>query len=400
VTDLRLGRLDGIALLRSLRAELPDAQVVVVTAFGSLDTAVEAIRAGAFDYVSKPFRMEEICATVRRALEAHSDGAAPGPDADADTARILGRSAAMTSVFTAIARVASLKTSVLIQGETGTGKELVARAIHEAGARSDGPYVTVNCASLPEGVLESELFGHVKGAFTGAAADRKGLFEAADGGTILLDEIGDMPLGVQAKLLRVLESGEVRPVGSTDARTVDVRVLAATHRDLLRAVADGTFRQDLLFRLNAVTIPIPPLRERAGDVRLLTTHFLRHHARAAGRPHAPEVTPAALARMEAYAWPGNVRELSHVIERAIALGPGPRLDVADLPPHMHTETGRAAEPPSSERLDDVEKAHILAVLKNTGGNRARAAAILGIDRKTLYRKLLRYGLQERDEPEA
>jgi len=284
--------------------------------------------------------------------------------------------------------VARLKTSVLVLGETGTGKELVARAIHEASGRA-GAYLTVNCASLPEGLLEAELFGHLRGAFTGATADRKGLFEAATGGTILLDEIGDMPLAVQAKLLRVLESGEVRRLGSPTPRTVDVRVVAATHRDLDRCVGEGTFRQDLYFRLNGLTIPVPPLRERASDLPLLTGHFLARHARAAGRP-APALTDAAAAALARHPWPGNVRELSHVLERAVALARGPRLDVEDLPLRLRDAPGEAGPAPQS--LDEVEKAHILAVLRSVRGNRGRAAAILGIDRKTLYRKLLRYGV--------
>jgi DNA-binding NtrC family response regulator len=234
----------------------------------------------------------------------------------------------------------------------------------------------------------------VKGAFTGASADRKGLFEAADGGTILLDEIGDMPIAVQAKLLRVLESGEVRPVGSTRAKTVDTRVLASTHRELERAVEEGQFRQDLFYRLNAVTIPIPPLRDRLPDLPLLVDHLLKRHARAAGRA-ITSLTPDAADKLEEYSWPGNVRELSHVLERSVALARGPEIDVDDLPPHLVSAPGPEAAP-SSQSLGEVAKAHILAVLGSVGGNRGRAAAILGIDRKTLYRKLLRYGIAEGD----
>jgi len=398
ITDLRLSGMDGLTLLREAKATDSSVQVIVMTAFGSLESAVDAIRRGAFDYVSKPFRLDEMCKMVGRALEAVT--AASPPDTQEGPPReesLLGRSPGMTEVFTAIARIAPLKTSVLIQGETGTGKELVARAIHDASSRAEEPYVTVNCASLPEGLLESELFGHKKGAFTGASADREGLFEAADGGTLLLDEIGDMPLSVQAKLLRVLESGEVRRVGATRARTVDVRVLAATHQDLAVAVQREAFREDLYYRLNAVTIALPPLRERPEDVPLLVEHFLARHARRAKRP-GRGVTPRARALLMAYAWPGNVRELSHVIERAVALARGPLIDAEDLPVHLREEGYRPMPGPQPQTLDEVEKAHILAVLGSVGGNRGRAAAILGIDRKTLYRKLLRYGLGEEPAP--
>jgi len=390
VTDLRLAEMDGLALLREVKAVDPTTQVIVMTAFGSLETAVDAIRGGAFDYVSKPFRMEEMCATVNRALEARAAEAQPSIEEGETETAVIGRSAAMTAVFTAVARVASLKTLVLIEGETGTGKELIARAIHDAGSRASGPYVVVNCASLPEGLLESELFGHIRGAFTGANTDRKGLFEAATGGTILLDEIGDMPLAVQAKLLRVLESGEVRPVGATAPRTVDARVVAATHRDLARSVEEGSFRQDLYFRLNAVTITVPPLRERPEDLPALSEHFLKRHARNAGRT-IRGLTQEARAVLGRHAWPGNVRELSHVLERSVALVKGPMIDVDDLPAHLRGAPAQSMAP-ASQTLEEVEKAHVIAVLKSAGGNRGRAAAILGIDRKTLYRKLLRYGL--------
>jgi DNA-binding NtrC family response regulator len=303
----------------------------------------------------------------------------------------------MTRVYKAIAHVAPLMTSVLIQGETGTGKELVARAIHDAGGRSQGPYVAINCPSLPEGLLESELFGHVRGAFTGASADRPGLFEAAHEGTILLDEIGDMPLAVQAKLLRVLETSEVRRVGSSSVQRVDVRVLAATNRDLERAARSGEFREDLLYRLNAVTIHVPPLRERREDIPLLVQHFLRQFA--GGSPRGvPQVSEV----VRRHSWPGNVRELAHVIERAVALSRGMRIEAEDLPSVIRHGADRRSEVPANslQTLDEVERAHILSVLKSVAGVRRRAAAILGIDRKTLYRKLLRYGLVEEHDEES
>ena len=395
ITDLRMEAMDGIELMRRLHALDSRTQTIVVTAFGSLDTAIGAIQAGAFDYLSKPFAMDEVRQLVRRAVQARHEAGEVTIERREDERQIVGRSAAMTEVFKSIARVAPLRVSVLIQGETGTGKELIARAVHDASDRSEGPYVAINCPSLPEGLLESELFGHVRGAFTGATQDRPGLFETAEGGSILLDEIGDLPLAVQAKLLRTLETREVRRVGSTDVRKVDVRVLAATHRDLRRAVAEGAFREDLLYRLNAVTIRVPPLRERTEDVPALVAHFLQRHAQSAGRP-APRFAPAAMAALERYPWPGNVRELSHVIERMVALAKGPQIEFEDLPSVVRHGTARRAEAIQTglQTLHDVERAHILAVLQSVGGVRQRAAAILGIDRKTLYRKLLRYGLAE------
>ena len=399
VTDLRLDGEDGIDLMRDLRRADPTLQAIVVTAFGSLEAAVDAIQSGAFDYLSKPFTMEEMSRMVRRALEARRDGGGATVEHGRRERQMIGRSAAITEVYKAIARVAPSRASVLIHGETGTGKELVARAIHDASPRAAGPYVAVNCPSLPEGLLESELFGHVRGAFTGATEDRAGLFETADGGTLLLDEIGDMPLAVQAKLLRVLETNEVRRVGSSTTREVDVRVVAATHRDLERAVRDGSFRGDLLYRLNTVTIDVPPLRARPEDIPQLVEHFVRLF----GARHDTQVrgvSPRALAALERYPWPGNVRELAHVIERALALARGAAIDECDLPAIViHAGEHKTESAPSSlQTLEEVERAHILSVLKSVGGVRRRAAAILGIDRKTLYRKLLAYGIPA-DDPE-
>jgi DNA-binding NtrC family response regulator len=400
VTDLRLDGMSGIELMGALRERDPSVQAIVVTAFGSLETAVEAIHAGAFDYMSKPFRMEEVCRMVQRALQAQKAAEEVSIERGENRRTMIGRSDAMTRVYKAIARVAPLTTSVLIQGETGTGKELVARAIHDAGPRAVGPYVAVNCPSLPEGLLESELFGHVRGAFTGATTDRPGLFEAAGGGTILLDEIGDMPLPVQAKLLRVLETGHVRRVGSSSETSVDVRVVAATNRDLERCARKGEFREDLLYRLNAVTIRVPALRERSEDIPLLVDHFLQLFAGAAERG-VPAMGASALEALFTYPWPGNVRELAHVIERAIALSRGTRIEEDDLPSVIRFGVDRRSDaaPASLQTLEDVERAHILSVLKSVGGVRRRAAAILGIDRKTLYRKLLRFGLAEGDPEE-
>ena len=390
VTDVRMGGVDGVELVRRLRAGDPRVQVIVVTAFGSLTTAVDAIRAGAFDYLSKPFGMDEMRDAVKRGLEAWHADARPSADMPPTRRELLGRSPSMTQVFKDVARVATLRSAVLVRGETGTGKELVARAIHDASDRADGPYVTVSCPSLPEGLLESELFGHVRGAFTGAAGEHRGLVRAAEGGTLLLDEIGDMPLAIQAKLLRVLETREVRSVGASSSEAVDVRVVAATHRDLETCVDAGSFRQDLLYRLNTITITLPPLRERIEDLELLADHFLTMHAAAVGGRRA-ELSRQALAAMRAYGWPGNVRELSHTLERASALATGPRIEVSDLPAQIRTPGATLPTLPP-QRLADVERAHILSILDSVGGKRSRAASLLGIDRKTLYRKLIRYGL--------
>ncbi|MDA1194600.1 MAG: sigma-54 dependent transcriptional regulator [Planctomycetota bacterium] len=400
VTDVRMDGIDGIELMRRLKGKDPALQTIVVTAFGSLETAVEAIQSGAFDYLSKPFAMEEVSRMVRRALESRRTTGGASIERGAGARRMVGRSASITEVYKAVARVAPLNVAVLIRGETGAGKELVARAIHDAGPRAGGPYVAINCPSLPEGLLESELFGHVRGSFTGATHDRAGLFEAAEGGTILLDEIGDMPPPLQAKLLRVLETSEVRRVGSSSSRRVDARVLAATHFDLDRAVRDGAFREDLLYRLNAVTIEVPPLRERREDIPLLIDHFLDVFAQEAGKP-APHLPSSVIQALTAYSWPGNVRELAHVIERAVAMARGPSIDLEDLPSVVRHGGGRRDSPETALRtLDDVEKAHILSVLKSVDGGRRRAADILGIDRKTLYRKLQKYGLPLEPESET
>ena len=398
VTDLRLDGRDGIALLEEIHGIDRGIQVIVVTAFGSLDTAVRAIQAGAFDYLGKPFAMDEIRRLVLSAVEARRETTEVIEHPEAQGAEIIGRSPVMMELFKSVAYVAPMQASVLVLGETGTGKDLIARAIHDASGRSAGPYVAINCPSLPEGLLESELFGHVRGAFTGATQQRAGLFEAADGGTILLDEIGDLPLAVQAKLLRTLETRQVRRVGSSSEIAVDVRVIAATHRDLRDAVRRGTFREDLLYRLDGVTLQVPPLRERTGDVAHLVEHFRIRHATAAGKP-PPSFAPRALEALETYPWPGNVRELSHVVERTVVLARGAQIAWEDLPSVVRHGTSRRAEAIQTglETLDEVERAHILAVLDRVGGVRSRAAAVLGIDRKTLYRKLLRYGLAEEAE---
>jgi DNA-binding NtrC family response regulator len=393
VSDIRMAEVDGLAVTEAFAREAPDTPVILVTAFGNVDGAVEAIRRGAFDYVSKPYDVDAVQLTAARALEQRRL---------AEENRVLrrqlrdkyrlenavGRSEAMLQVFKTAARVAASGATVLILGESGTGKELVARAIHQASPRAAGPFVPVDCGAIAEGVLESELFGHVRGAFTGAQSARRGLFEEASGGTLFLDEVGDVGPGLQARLLRALQEGTIRRVGANDAIPVDVRVVAATNRDLEAAVKAGRFREDLYYRLNVVTIRIPPLRDRREDVPLLAEHFAAKH----GRGEGAAISPAARALLQAYDWPGNVRELENVIARALALNPSGVVVPADLPDRIH---GGPAEPvrglplPAGFRpsLDELGRRYAALVLAECGGNKTRAAEVLGIDRKTLYRIL-------------
>jgi len=379
ISDLRMPGMGGDELLTQLRASRPELNVVVITAFGSIESAIEMVKAGAYDYLTKPFGSDELLLTVQRAMQesrlrrevsrlARGENGVPG---------LIGASRAMRDVAARIVRVAPSPLPVLITGESGTGKELVARAVHQASGR--GPLVAVNCAALPLDLLESELFGHQRGAFSGAVRDKPGLFEAAHGGTLFLDEIGDLPLALQPKLLRALESGEIRRLGSTTPQLVDTRVLAATNKDLSEEVRTGRFRQDLFWRLNVLSIRVPALRERVADIPLLVEHF------AAGRP----VSAEAMARLTAHPWPGNVRELRNAIERALAMRTGDSIDARDLA-ELSTETTGGLLAGSIEQqvpLRELERSYILMVLENVRGNKSRAAEILGLDRKTLYRKL-------------
>jgi DNA-binding NtrC family response regulator len=387
ITDLIMPGKRGHELLAEVRRLRPESSVIVITAFGSIDSAIELVKQGAFDYLTKPFGTEEFLHTVSRALAesrigreaaAQARSAAPPPPG------FVGASPAMQEVFRLIARAAGSPHTVLITGESGTGKELVARALH-TGSRRD-PFVAANCAAIPETLLDSELFGHERGAFTGADRDRPGLFEAADGGTLFLDEIGELPTALQPKLLRAIELGEIRRVGASRARMVDVRLVVATNRDLELEVTAGRFRQDLFWRLNVLHIPVPPLRERPTDIPPLVHHFL------GGRT----ISADALALLGAYPWPGNVRELRNAIERATTLTPTGEIRVSDLPPRIR-EAGRSAAlvADASRRqatLRDLEREYVLEILRQVGGNKSRAADILGLDRKTLYRKLDEYGV--------
>ena len=387
ITDLKMPRVSGLDLVKHVRENFPDMEVMIITGYASIESAVESVRAGAEDYLAKPFTDEELLDAVRRALrkldQRRAANGAPAEEARAAYG-LWGESRAMQPVLRAIPRAAASTATVLITGESGTGKELVARAIHYSGPRASAPFMPVNCGGIPEGLLESTLFGHVKGAFTGAATSRAGLFHAADTGTVFLDEVGDTSPAMQAKLLRTLEDGEVRMVGSDRAQKVDVRILAATNRDLGELVRKGKFREDLYFRLNVIAIDLPPLRARGDDLFLLIRRFVEMLAAEQGRPR-PRFSDEALRVLAAYHWPGNVRELENVVQRLLVMTEGEVVGVSDLPSLMRFS------PLGEERLDrplaEVEADYIRKVLDSVGGNRTRAAHILGIDRKTLRRKL-------------
>ena len=400
ITDLKLNaRLDGIDILRAVREVSPSTPVIIVTGFGELEKAVEAVREGAFDFVSKPFNISELKGLVERAL--HKSPSAPVPVGVSDTMppALLGRTPAMTTVYKQIAHAASADAPVLIIGESGTGKELVARAIHQHGNRSGRPFVPINCGALTETLLESELFGHIKGSFTGAVADSKGVFQTAHTGTVFLDEVGEMSPALQVKLLRVLQEGEVRAVGTSRPVKVDVRIVAATNVDVERAVNDGKFRQDLFYRLGVVIINLPPLRERRDDIPLLIERFLKAACAKAGKQ--VELTRGAIEALAGHHWPGNVRELENLVERLVVFSRGNRVDVGDLPP---TVTPRA---PAIEKrlfddlptLEEIERRYLLHVLEQVGNNRTRAAEVMGIDRRTLYRMAERFGIPLAEQPD-
>ncbi len=396
ITDLVMHEVDGMDILRHTREADPSTEVIMVTGHGTIETAVQAIRHGAYDYITKPLNVSELRDRVAKALEHRRlVRRASQLDERFGFEGIIGRSSAMERVIRVARQIAPTDTTVLIEGESGTGKELVAKAIHLNSQRRDGNFVALNCAALSEGILESELFGHEKGAFTGAMTSRKGRFEHADGGTLFLDEVGDMPMATQIKLLRVLEDGEIVRVGSNEPRRVDVRLLSATNRKLSDLVADGTFREDLYFRLKVVRIELPPLRERREDVAPLVEHYLPRLAEARAR-NVTGLAPEALRALQAYDWPGNVRELVNVLETMVVLAEKPVLDVDDLPPEVHPEGAPPPAPADAVQpgisLEDAERVLVEQTLEMTGGNRQQAADILGIGQRTLYRKIKQYGL--------
>ena len=401
ISDINLNASEtGLDILKAVKARNPAAQVVLISAFGTLDTAIAAVRAGAFDYISKPFNIGEVKATVERAL-ARSAEPPPLPVGEGESAPpagIIGRSAGMLTVYKQIAYAADSWAPVLVTGESGTGKELIARAIHRHSRRSSRPFVAVNCGALVETLLESELFGHVRGSFTGAVTDHKGVFEQAHGGSVFLDEIGDTTPALQVKLLRVLQEGEVRPVGSTRTVHVEGRIIAATNVDLDRAVAEHRFRQDLFYRLSVIVIQMPPLRDRRSDIPLMIDQFL--HASSVRRGRAVTMSAAAVNALVNYDWPGNVRELENTIERLVVFSRG-EIDVGDLPPAViAAPTLREQLFEGLPTLDELERRYLLHVLQSVGGNRSRAAETLGIDRRTLYRMAERFGIDLKDEPQG
>src|SRR5438876_236663 len=401
LTDLKLPRTNGIELLKLAQELHPEVAVVVLTQYGTIESAVEVTRMGAADYVTKPFRIEELRSRlerVARAVELQQENrllreqlrARPG------FGGLIGVSMKMERVYKMIEKVSQHEYPVLILGESGTGKELVARSIHFSGPRKDRPFAPVDCSALVPTLIESELFGYVKGAFTGAMQAKQGLLEAAQGGTLFLDEIGDLPVDLQAKLLRVLQEREVKLVGSTERRQINVRIIAATNRDLETAIRSGAFRQDLYFRLNVVQVKLPPLRDRKSDIPILVTAFLEKFS----DPQGPvrTISEDAMRRLMAYDWPGNVRELENAIERAVALGSGPVLHVADLPSNLqYPTTERAPEKDEILPLEELERRAILRTLRETGGDKLSAARMLGIGKTTLYRKLKQYHLEQAEQ---
>jgi len=403
VTDLRMPGIDGIEGLRRFKAKVPDIPVILVTAFATVDTAVEAMKAGAFDYLTKPFEPEELEIVVARAVEharirrenARLRSALSG---EFTIRGIVGRSQAMKDVVSILERIAPSDVPILVEGESGTGKDLLARAAHAMSSRATGPYVALNMSAIPENLAEAELFGHEKGAFTGAEQARAGFFAEAEGGTLFLDEVGLLPPALQPKLLRVLQDGEYIPVGSRKARKANVRVIAATNEDLARSVKAGRFREDLWFRLRVVPVRLPPLRERREDVPLLVEHFVKKHAaRLARAPLSPDAD--AMKALLDHPWPGNIRELEHAIERGLLLARGDAITLADLPPELSppADAGPAAEGRYRRARDAWERRFFEDLLREAGGSVGKAAELAGLHRSTLYEKLTRFGLVEKDE---
>lgn len=400
--DIRMPDMDGREFLRQAISNGVTTPIVMMTAYGAIDTAVACMQEGAYDFISKPFKRDEIVIVLKKAeererLKEENRNLRAEVSGKSSFYGLVGRNPAMLAIYDQIQRVANLKTTVLIQGESGTGKELVARAVHNSGCRNNKPFVAINCGALPESLLEGELFGHTKGAFTGASSDKPGLFEQADGGTLFLDEVGEMPLALQVKLLRVLQEGEVRRIGAISSSQVDVRVVSATARDLQVEVAAGRFREDLFFRLNVFLLQIPPLRERIDDIPLLVQLLIRDCTARIGRETSPKVEPEALRRLMAYHWPGNVRELENAIERALVLCDGDKfaehclLDgSADkvVPQSSMDENLSIKQAERSMEIDLIRKA-----LERTGGNRTHAAKILEISHRALLYKLKEYALE-------
>ena len=412
LTDLRMPHVDGMTLLRAVLDRWPDLPVVVLTAHGTVDTAVEAVKLGAFDFISKPYDNTELAKVIAKAVSTRTlDLAEPSRPTATDETRdgrygLIGTSSAMQTVFDIIDKVAATPSTVLITGESGTGKELVARALHTRSQRAHAPYIRVNCAAIPDTLIESELFGYEKGAFTGATTDKPGRFELADGGTLFLDEIGEITTEMQVKLLRAIQESEFERVGGVKTKRVDVRLITATNRDLAAAVAAGHFREDLFYRLNVVPVRLPPLRERTGDIALLVKHMLRKYSVRLNKP-VTGMTDAAIDRLCAYPWPGNIRELENVLERTVLFCDGDRITDRDLPPELApaADAGHTIPPGLPEGITQlkeavklttrrIEQEMIERALVETGGNVTHTAKQLGISRKSLQTKMKEFGLRE------
>lgn len=399
ITDLRMPDVDGFDLIRDVKATRAAPHIVMITAFGSIETAIKAVKLGAYDYITKPFELEELILVADKALRdrrlhLHIEHLQREVEGKYRFGNIVGESAAMQAVLNLVTRIATSEASILVTGESGTGKELVARAIHYNSGRAAKPFVAVNLAALPAQLIESELFGHKKGSFTDAHSDRPGLFREANGGTLFLDEIGELALELQAKLLRVLQEQEIRPIGATNIEKVDVRVVAATNRDLEHMKSEGTFREDLYYRLNVIDVRLPPLRNRVDDILPIAEHLLRLHGSKCTPPRTIRLAPEAHRILLGYRWPGNVRELQNVIERGIALCHGDTITPEDLPQQVHHRQDSDYLSVAVARqlsMSELERDYITQVLDHEGGNKTRAAQHLGLDRKTLYRKLEEYG---------
>ncbi len=405
ITDHKMKDIDGLMFLRKVQCDYPGIVSIMMTAFGSIETAIEAMKSGAYHYIVKPFKNEELSLLVKRAgekvyLKQENATLKRELNKSFTLESIVGKSPAITSVFELIKIVASASANVLITGESGSGKELVARALHNGGPRKNKQFIPINCTAIPEHLLESELFGHVKGSFTGAIADKKGLFEEANGGTLFLDEIGDMSLPLQTKILRVLQDRQIRPVGGNSMKNVDVRIIAATHRDLKIMVKDGKFRDDLFYRLNVVPIRVPPLRERIEDIPILVESFIKKFA-ARNDSKVRSVAPDAMTLLMAHPWPGNVRELENVIERAIVLSPGEVIEKKVVLGSALEEAQHNIEQLHADRptLDKLEERYIKMVLGEVNNKKDEAAHILGVSRRTLYRKERLYGMVSDETPE-
>jgi DNA-binding NtrC family response regulator len=398
IFDVVMPGLNGMEALKAVKELNPTTVVLIMTAFGSIDQAVQAVKEGAYDYISKPFKIDEMLLTIEKALEERRLRHEVRALRQEVRSRyhfenIVGKSRAMQEVFNLIEQVAPSRSTVMVYGKSGTGKELVAKAVHYNSPRASKPFVAVNCAAIPSELLESELFGHEKGSFTGALATKVGKFELATGGSLFLDEVGSMRLDLQAKILRALQEREIERVGGTRTIKIDVRVIAATNRDLKQAVDQGTFREDLYYRLNVVPITLPDLKDRQEDIPLLANHFMVKFAKESNSA-IREISKEAMSILLSHAWPGNVRELENVIERAVTLGRGPAILPADLPPNLLSGADPMERALAKEAsLEDLEKDYIAAVLRRTKGHQIRAASILGIDRRTLYRKIRRYSIR-------